>query len=395
MRKFKIAILTESISSNSGARAPVEIAKNLANLGHQIEIFAYNFQPQKSTIADLKSKKVEIHLLKKPRNPVFARLLPNKEIAQTLKDQNFDFVLLAAFLPFLFSAKLARRKVIKIYMGTQFGAYLENKLPNQNINILDRIANLTVDAFIYLSELISAHLSNQTVAISHYCAEEMERLYRRKVNDVIYLGGNHFPAKFPQYNQVLGTRNQKQFHLLSVSRITPYKGFHILIEVLKSLKTNKRVTLTIAGKKEKSNYFRYLKKIAPKNVLFVTNPSDKQLVNLFQTCNLYLSADRYLFFGLPIVEAAFFKKATIALNYAAAKELIINQKTGLLVTSQEEFIKSLTKLINQPHQMQTLGRNAYLNVEKKFTWQTIALKYQQFFEKWFEKPNEEKAVLRQ
>ena len=300
MRKFKIAILTESISSNSGARAPVEIAKNLANLGHQIEIFAYNFQPQKSTIADLKSKKVEIHLLKKPRNPVFARLLPNKEIAQTLKDQNFDFVLLAAFLPFLFSAKLARRKVIKIYMGTQFGAYLENKLPNQNINILDRIANLTVDAFIYLSELISAHLSNQTVAISHYCAEEMERLYRRKVNDVIYLGGNHFPAKFPQYNQVLGTRNQKQFHLLSVSRITPYKGFHILIEVLKSLKTNKRVTLTIAGKKEKSNYFRYLKKIAPKNVLFVTNPSDKQLVNLFQTCNLYLSADRYLFFGLPI-----------------------------------------------------------------------------------------------
>ena len=45
--------------------------------------------------------------------------------------------------------------------------------------------------------------------------------------------------------------------------------------------------------------------------------------------------------------------------------------------------------------MQTLGRNAYLNVEKKFTWQTIALKYQQFFEKWFKKTNEEKAVLRQ
>src|SRR3989344_4738231 len=381
MRKFKIAILTESISSNSGARAPVEIAKNLANLGHQIEIFAYNFQPQKSTIADLKSKKVEIHLLKKPRNPVFARLLPNKEIAQTLKDQNFDFVLLAAFLPFLFSAKLARRKVIKIYMGTQFGAYLENKLPNQNINILDRIANLTVDAFIYLSELISAHLSNQTVAISHYCAEEMERLYRRKVNDVIYLGGNNFPAKFPQYNQELGTRNQKQFHLLSVSRITPYKGFHILIEVLKSLKTNKRVTLTIAGKKEKSNYFRYLKKIAPKNVSFVTNPSDMELANLFQTCNLYLSADRYLFFGFPIVEAAFFAKPTLALNYAAAREIIDRNKTGFLFKNQLEMENKLKKLIKNPGEIKIAGQKAWQKANKFFTWEKVGHQYDLFLNK--------------
>src|SRR3989344_7518933 len=111
MRKFKIAILTESISSNSGARAPVEIAKNLANLGHQIEIFAYNFQPQKSTIAGLKSKKVAIHLLKKPSNLSSSRLFPNRELVKALKDKEFDFVLLAAFLPFLFSAKLVRRKV--------------------------------------------------------------------------------------------------------------------------------------------------------------------------------------------------------------------------------------------------------------------------------------------
>ena len=386
MRKFKIAILTESISSNSGARAPVEIAKNLANLGHQIEIFAYNFQPQKSTIAGLKSKKVAIHLLKKPRNLFSSRLLPNRELVKALKDQDFDFVLLAAFLPFLFSAKLVRRKVIKIYMGTQFRAYLENKNPEE-INIFDSLLSKLIDFYIYLSEFTSLHLSNKVIAISKFAGQEATSLYHKKVDKVIYLGGNHL--------KITPAKNSQSLNLLTVSRITPYKGFHILIEVLKLLKTNKRVTLTIAGKKEKSNYFRYLKKIVPKNVLFVTNPSDKELANLFQTCNLYLSADRYLFFGLPIIEAAFFKKGTIAFSQAAAKELIKNQKTGLLVTSQEEFIKSLTKLINQPHQMQTLGRNAYLNVEKKFTWQTIALKYQQFFEKWFEKTNEEKAVLRQ
>src|SRR3989338_2251482 len=225
MRKFKIAILTESISSNSGARAPVEIAKNLANLGHQIEIFAYNFQPQKSTIADLKSKKVEIHLLKKPRNPVFARLLPNKEIAQTLKDQNFDFVLLAAFLPFLFSAKLARRKVIKIYMGTQFGAYLENKLPNQ-INIFDSLLGKLIDFYIYLSEFASLYLSNKVIAISKFAGQEATSLYHKKVDKVIYLGGNHL--------KITAAKNSQSLNLLTVSRITPYKGFHILIEILKS-----------------------------------------------------------------------------------------------------------------------------------------------------------------
>src|SRR3990167_8370511 len=372
MRKFKIAILTESISSNSGARAPVEIAKNLANLGHQIEIFAYNFQPQKSTIADLKSKKVEIHLLKKPRNPVFARLLPNKEIAQTLKDQDFDFVLLAAFLPFLLSAKLARRKVIKIYMGTQFGAYLENKNPGE-INIFDSLLSKLIDFYIYLSEFISLHLSNKVIAISKFSGQEATSLYHKKVDKVIYLCGNHL--------KITAAKNSQSLNLLTVSRITPYKGFHILIEVLKSLKTNKRVTLTIAGKKEKSNYFRYLKKIAPKNVLFVTNPSDKQLVNLFQTCNLYLSADRYLFFGLPIAEAAFFKKATIALNYAAAKELVLNRKTGLVVNNQKEIMDAITHYIKNKKSVQRMGLAARKRAQEIFTWEKSAKQYLELFKK--------------
>src|SRR3990167_2081881 len=372
MRKYKIAILTESISSNSGARAPVEIAKNLANLGHQIEIFADNFQPQKSTIAGLKSKKVKIHLLKKPRNLFSSRLLPNRELVKALKDHDFDFVLLAAFLPFLFSAKLARRKVIKIYMGTQFRAYLENKNPGE-INIFDSLLGKLIDFYIYLSEFTSLHLSNKVVAISKFSGQEATSLYHKKVDKVIYLGGNHL--------KITPAKNSQSLNLLTVSRITPYKGFHILIEVLKSLKTNKRVTLTIAGKKEKSNYFRYLKKIAPKNVLFVTNPSDKELANLFQTCNLYLSADRYLFFGFPIVEAAFFAKPTLALNYAAAREIIDRNKTGFLFKNQLEMGNKLKKLIKNPGEIKIAGQKAWQKANKFFTWEKVGHQYDLFLNK--------------
>ncbi len=105
---------------------------------------------------------------------------------------------------------------------------------------------------------------------------------------------------------------------------------------------------------------------------------DFELAKLYQNCNLYVTCDRYLFFGLPIAEAANFKKPTVALNFAAAKELIETGKTGVVVKSGEEMKKTLKYLINNPEVVEKMGRSAFVKVKKEFSWEKIALEYDEF-----------------
>ena len=261
-------------------------------------------------------------------------------------------------------------------MGTQFNAYLENKLPHERINFIDRIYNLWANLIIYLIDFLTLSLSTKIISISKYCAGETKKLYFRKTDSIIYIGANHIKSK-----QTPVAQKNSSINLLSVSRITPYKGFDKLISTVNHFPN--KLTLTIVGTNVKPSYFAYLKRRSKKNIKFFINLSDQQLAHLYQKSDIYITADKYLFFGLPIVEAAFFKKGTIAFSHAAAAELIENGKTGFLVTSEDKLKKALVNLIKKPNLIKTLGNNAYLKVHKDFTWQTIALKYQQLFEEWF------------
>lgn len=298
MRKFKIAILTESLNTSSGSRAPVELAKNLSQLGNSVTIYARD----KSIVKNLSG--VKVVALSKPKNFLESRAIPNFELTKLLKKNPPDIALLTSFLPSLLAAKIAKIPVIKIYMGTQFDAFLENKNPDQKISNLDKLLNLIINLLIYSLEFISIRYSDFVIAISPYSGSQVRNLFRRKVDQVIYLGGDHLNLKLRASHQ-----NSKSFNLLSVSRITPYKNFHILVSCVKELKTNANVTLTIAGKNEKSKYLKYLKKISSPNTKFTLDPSDHQLTKLYSSCDVYITADRYLFFGLPIAEAAFFSNS--------------------------------------------------------------------------------------
>ena len=379
MREYKVAIITESLSTHSSSRVAIELSKHLKRLGNNVSVYAYAVD--KNVEGELSGRNIQVIELARLDSRFLSRIIPNRELIKLLKVNRPHVAILTAFLSSNLAAKLAGVPVLRIYMGTQFGAYLENKLPNQEISLLDRIANFTVDAFIYLSELISAHLSNQTVAISHYCAEEIERLYRRKVNDVIYLGGNHLPTETLKKRTRENRSSPQTLNLLSVSRVTPYKNFHFLIETTKKLSPQYNISLTIAGTVAKPQYLAYLKKVSPKNVHFIINPSDQQLARLYSDCDIYITADKYLFFGLPIAEAAFFKKPTIALNYAAAKELVLNRKTGLVVNNQKEIMDAITHYIKNKKSVQRMGLAAQKRAQEIFTWEKSAKQYLELFKK--------------
>lgn len=324
---MRIAVVTLANNSSSGARAPLEIYKSISLL-HETKLFFPN------TIWQLINFKP-------------------------------DVISFHSTFPYFIFCKLLNKPIVTTYYGTQFNAYLERFLPNTRLSFTHTIINHLVNIIIYTLEKLIVSLSDQVVAISHSSAVEVENLYHRHVS-YVYLGSNHLPHT--------DSKIKTNTKLLSVSRITPYKGFHTLIEMLK----NTSYHLTIAGPVHNPSYLAYLQTLNPPQVTFHLNPTDQQLAQLYRDCSCYITADRYLFFGLPIVESATFSKPALALNHMAAPELIHHAKTGYVANTPAELLKYLTKVSQSPHLHTKLGQAAK-QLASTLTWEKTAQNYSTIF----------------
>lgn len=343
---MKIGIVGSTLNPHSGARAPIELAKHISKHKNQVTLYT--------------------------TNTVMCRFLPDLELFKKIKKDRPELVIFAGTLSSFLSCFLARVKIVRIYMGTQFNAYLERFPPGQNLSLNAYVLNFLGNIYIRLVEFFMIHTSYKVIGISHYVSREAERLYKRKVDKTIYLGGNHLPW-------VKSSLKRKHpLNLISVSRITPYKGFHYLIKLVEELGTD--VRLTIVGTVVNKAYFRYLKTKTGDNVSFVINPDDKKLAKLYSLSDLYLSADKFLFFGFPIVEAASFGKPAVALNFAAAAEMIVHGKTGFVAKDMGEMTYYLKLLIENPTLRKKLGSNAKIRA-KNFSWERCAKKYEKVIKK--------------
>jgi glycosyltransferase involved in cell wall biosynthesis len=213
-------------------------------------------------------------------------------------------------------------------------------------------------------------LPHYLYGISEYCSKECLRLYKRKIS-TIYLGTTIF-TKSKKKTQ----RSSKKIRALSVSRLVSYKGFHHIIQAVRNLP----ITLTIIGSSPNTNYLNYLKSIATSNTKIIINPSDKKLAHFYRLSDIYLSADKFLFFGFPILEAESFSLPVVSLNYAAASEVVLHSKTGLVATNMSEFRSYVIKLIKSASLRQTLGA-AGLKHSQTFTWTKTASQLESAYEK--------------
>lgn len=325
---MRIAVVTFVLNSHSGARAAVETAKTFTKMGNTIDLIC---TPQlfDAALADqLNSAKLHIHQVSNPLK-LFSLLL-------SLRPNVISF---HGILSQLLICRFTDIPVYSHYYGTQF-------------------VNPLLNTLIYLKTLLLVWLPHKIYGISNYTSAECHRLYGRKIT-TIYLGCDHL-TKSTNFKKIRSTA----INLLSVSRLVPYKGFDRLIRIANILPC----TLTIAGSQPNLRYLAYLKSISTPKITILTNISDDQLIKLYQNTDIYLSADRYLFFGLPILEAATFKIPTVTLSHAAASEVVINGSTGFVTNSDTEFVQHLRQLIANKPLRKKLGLAAQKH-SLNFSWQ--------------------------
>lgn len=371
-KKLSIGILAEIINSASGARAPIELAVYLSKRGHQVTFYATRVLFDPDAAKYLVDHKVAITIIPLKKIPYLNRLIGAITLWKMLRNSHHDVLQAQVFPLFNIASQLSSTPVITGYHGSQFFPLRERFTPGDSKYSFFYIFDCLLNVYLWFSTLCMLTLSKEICPISQYCNFELEKLYFRK-GHTIYLAPGQIAKKYTH-------KPSSKFTLLSVSRITPYKGFHLVIEAFRHFyEKHPNSKLIIAGSQPLPKYLRFLQSISKGlPIEIIVNPNDRQLSSLYSRSDVYVGWDRNLFFGMPPLEAAMRSIPSIIYKSKAAKELITHSVNGYLVTGMFQLIYYLELLSQKPQLRKKIGRNAKI-YSSKFNWEKTAFEYEQCF----------------
>ena len=103
----------------------------------------------------------------------------------------------------------------------------------------------------------------------------------------------------------------------------------------------------------------------------------EEVKEFFSEIDIFLLLSGMEGLGQTIIEALLMKKPIIASNTGGIPELIIDNKTGVLVETGDDqmIVKKIHKLINESDFANKIAETGYEFVKKEFSWEEIAKKF--------------------
>lgn len=163
----------------------------------------------------------------------------------------------------------------------------------------------------------SANRVDHFVAISHFVARRIWRVYRRKA-DVIYP---------PVNTDFFRPGGKKEEYYLAASRLVSYKKIDLLVEAFSTMPDRKLVVVGDGPEMAK------IKKLATPNIELLGYQSDSKLLELMQRAKAFVFA-AIEDFGIIPLEAMAAGTPVIALRKGGVAELIEEGETGLFFEEQ-------------------------------------------------------------
>lgn len=168
------------------------------------------------------------------------------------------------------------------------------------------------------------------IPASKYLTNDYKEKLKTKINiKYIPLTINYFPEK---------PSKMKKNNIIAVGRLETEKGFEDLITImLKVVKTNKNIKLTIIGDGSQRNTIE--KKIKnfnlEKNITITGYLTQEELKKYYSSASLLINTSYEESFGLVLIEAASYGIPSIAFSSALGAKEIINNKYGIIVDNRD------------------------------------------------------------
>lgn len=152
------------------------------------------------------------------------------------------------------------------------------------------------------------------------------------------------PERTP--DQARAELKQTAPYVLFVGRISPHKGIHLLLDMMRKMwEVNPEIELKIIGKVADEAYAQQLKQTAGEKVAFLGCVSDQELGLWYQGCSAYVTAAQWEGWNLPIVEALHFKRPVVCFDLPVHREFKDPLVHLVPLLNIEEFALTCLKLI--------------------------------------------------
>ena len=236
----------------------------------------------------------------------------------------------------------------------------------------------------YNYQKISQNLSyfrkaKRVVSVSKYLLEQLPPYIKKKAT-FIYNGIDHYKNERLSEQEILSFRENlgvksDEVLLLYVGRLNltnqPYKGLAELVEIYQQVSLeNPKIKFLSVGYGSKNDE----ELLKNQGVLCLANVSENRMPLIYCASDIYTTCSQWEGFDLPVGEAQYFGKPAICYNIGAHPEVLLDGKTGYIVSSRNEFAEKIKFLASDGSLRKKMGQNAKEFI-KKFYWQNAIDQY--------------------
>jgi len=164
-------------------------------------------------------------------------------------------------------------------------------------------------------------------------------------------------------------------NILFFGRIKDYKGLKYLLEALIMLKNRKiEFKLTIAGEGDLTPYKKHIEELGPKYI-YLDNKEiyEDPITKYFKTA---------AFVVLPYTDATQtgiasiaynFKKPLIVTNVGSLPEIVVNEKTGIVIPPKNviKLSYAIEQMLKNPKKTKLMGIEGYQFLNREYNWDKI------------------------
>lgn len=165
--------------------------------------------------------------------------------------------------------------------------------------------------------------------------------------------------------------------VIFVGRLSREKGTDSLISIAEKLSNEIHLIILGAGPEEQK-----IKDLAKtqKNVHFLGYQNKKETISLIRGSDILIQPSLQEGISSTLLEAMACKTAIIASNVGGNKEIIKNEKNGVLIepTDLNEFIKKIQNLLNHNELRKSITDDAFVYV-KKYDWSVVGNQYLELY----------------
>ena len=212
---------------------------------------------------------------------------------------------------------------------------------------------------------------NQIIAVSQSVAESFKRLFQLIEVPIII---QYNPININHIRQNISLSypiKDNKFTFISVGRITEVKGYDRILRVANKLK-DKGYSFQwwIIGGGDISNLQNYIENYSLNDIVLFLGHQDNPYPFIYQA-DCFVSASYTEGLGMSLIEALALEKAVLCSNYDAAKEILENDKYGMIFEqSDEDFFRKIEKIFQHPeilssYQIKGLERANFFSLENQ------------------------------